>query len=88
MGATGEQLAPGAVPQQPVLAPGIVPTLQGQQQLSLNSVVAAMKVEINWDDVKGVVCSGSGCRWFYESGPVTSSAGHFRCPVKCHRHRR
>ncbi|CAI4229118.1 unnamed protein product [Auanema sp. JU1783] len=36
VGATGEQLAPGAVPQQPVLAPSI----QGQQ---FNNIVAAMQ---------------------------------------------
>ncbi|XGW15493.1 hypothetical protein V3C99_001174 [Haemonchus contortus] len=46
VGATGEQLAPGAVPQQPVLAAGLAPSahaLTSLQSHQLNSMVAAIQ---------------------------------------------
>ncbi|PIO53930.1 hypothetical protein TELCIR_24718, partial [Teladorsagia circumcincta] len=46
VGATGEQLAPGAVPQQPVLAAGLAPSAHGLTSLQshqLNSMVAAIQ---------------------------------------------
>ncbi|KAK6057518.1 hypothetical protein COOONC_04963 [Cooperia oncophora] len=44
VGATGEQLAPGAVPQQPVLAAGLAPSaLTSLQTQQLNNMVAAIQ---------------------------------------------
>ncbi|VDM66498.1 unnamed protein product [Strongylus vulgaris] len=46
VGATGEQLAPGAVPQQPVLAAGLAPSAHGLSSLQghhLNNMVAAIQ---------------------------------------------
>ncbi|PAV88559.1 hypothetical protein WR25_21848 [Diploscapter pachys] len=49
IGATGEQLAPGAVPQQPVLAPGLAPSahqLVTGSQFNAAAVAAVMKAAI------------------------------------------